>query len=374
MINNLIVILLIVSIGFHFYKKKNNGKDSNRKIYIQIVSCILILQSGLRNVAVGDDTYGYSIRFNDISQSSYNEIFGLIKNYLKTGIGIDPGYILIEKVFNDLTFGQFQLFLLCIASFFFYSLARFVYANTKTISDITLAYVIYSTLFFSFYSITGIRQTISTAIVLFAIPYIKKRNFLLFITFIFIAFTIHKSALIFIPFYFMNRFKSMGRYIFLATLLLFPILMSLKGSMLSILQSFMGYEQYKQYEGAGTYVFTALFLVISILFYIRRKEIYKINGNANYYLSALALCLVFLPLSWINPSMLRVIMYFSIYLLVIIPTIINSYKKSSRKIYMDMKIASIVILTLLYMNSNLSFEYRFYWDEMRLNEQYYRRD
>ena len=79
------------------------------------------------------------------------------------------------------------------------------------------------------------------------------------------------------------------------------------------------------------------------------------NGNTNF---------------WINPSMLRVIMYFSIYLLVIIPTIINSYKKFSPKIYMDIKIASIVILTLLYMNANSSFEYRFYWEEMKLGKNY----
>ncbi len=58
MIVNLSVIFLILFFGFVFYNIPTLGlvnSSSNRKRYIRIICFILILQSGLRNVAVGED-------------------------------------------------------------------------------------------------------------------------------------------------------------------------------------------------------------------------------------------------------------------------------------------------------------------------------
>lgn len=279
----------------------------------------------------------------------------------------------MEKFFSDILGGNFRIFLFLVAILFFISLGKFILNNTRKLSDIVVAYTIYSALYFSFYSITGIRQTIAMAIVMFAIPYIKSKNIFKFLLLVFIAFTIHKSAIIFILFYAVNRFKRLGKYLFLFALFLFPIAMSFKGQMLAVFQVIIGSDSYSEYEGAGTLTFTLLFLLVSILTYWKRNFFIQNNVNSSFFFSALALCLVLLPLSWINPSLIRIIMYFSIYLLVVIPEILNSFSPISVKLSKDLKIVSIILLVILYMKSNSEFQYGYFWDDMRLNKHYFQR-
>lgn len=372
MINNIVVIILYVFIGSVFLQLSDRNSYKRRSQYATIVSLILILQSGLRNVAVGVDTYGYYLKFIDAKHDyTYEQIFQNFNKYLTNTSDKDYGYIFLEKFFSDLLNGNFQIFLILIACLFFFSLRKFILNNTRKLSDIILAYVIFSTLYFSFYSITGIRQTIAMSIVMFSIPFIKTKKFLPFLSIVLIALTIHKSSIIFICFYFLNRFKNVSKYIFLFVLLMFPLIMSFKGNFLVILQSFVGYEVYQDFEGAGTFTFTFLFLLVSIFAYFKKNYLIKNNDNADNFFGSLALCLVFLPLSWINPNLIRILMYFSIYLLVIIPELINSLSIISIKITRDLKVVVVILLILMYMKSNSDFQYRFFWDDMKINNVYY---
>nr|WP_199161601.1 EpsG family protein [Elizabethkingia sp. ASV34] len=374
MINNVIIIIIYVFIGSVFFRLPDRNTYKRKKQYVGIVSILLILQSALRNLAVGDDTYGYYTAFIAANNKyTYSEVFSNFLNYYNGSIGSDFGYIFMEKFFSDILGGNFRIFLFLVAILFFISLGKFILNNTRKLSDIVVAYTIYSALYFSFYSITGIRQTIAMAIVMFAIPYIKSKNIFKFLLLVFIAFTIHKSAIIFILFYAVNRFKRLGKYLFLFALFLFPIAMSFKGQMLAVFQVIIGSDSYSEYEGAGTLTFTLLFLLVSILTYWKRNFFIQNNVNSSFFFSALALCLVLLPLSWINPSLIRIIMYFSIYLLVVIPEILNSFSPISVKLSKDLKIVSIILLVILYMKSNSEFQYGYFWDDMRLNKHYFQR-
>ena len=373
MISNIIVIFIYVFIGTMFLRLPDKDSYKRRKQFVIIVSVILVLQSCLRNLAVGEDTYAYFMTFTNASRFSYHDTLTFFLNNFKYGIGKDPGFFFMEKFFNDILYGNFRVFLILVAILFFYSLGRFILTNIRKLSDVILAYVIYSVLYFSFYSITGIRQTIAMAIVMLSIPYIKKKKIVPFILIILVASTIHKSAIIFIIFYVINRYKSIAKYIFTFALLLFPVAMIFKGQFLILIQSFMGYDDYQSMDGAGTMTFTILFLFVSLFTYLRRKYIEKNNVNFPFFFNALAVCLVFLPLSWINPSLLRIIMFFSIYLLVIIPEIINSFSTVSMKFTKELKVFCMIILVALYIKSNNGFEYGFFWDEMQLSSHYYQK-
>lgn len=371
MINNIIVILIYIFIGSIFLRLRDKNTLKRKKQYVYIVSILLILQSGLRNLAVGDDTYAYNTAFIAANTKyTYSEVFSNLNMYLTGKADSDFGYIFIEKFFSDILNGNFRIFLFLIAILFFISLAKFILNNTNKLSDIIVAYTIYSALYFSFYSITGIRQTIAMAIVMFSIPHIKDKKIIKFFVLFILALTIHKSAIIFILFYLINRFKKVGKYSFFLALFLFPLMMGLKGQMLTIFQSIIGYDSYNELEGAGTFTFTLLFLLVSILTYWKRKYIIKNNEHSQFLFSALALCLFLLPLSWINPNLIRIIMYFSIYLLVIIPAIVNSFSTISLKFTRDLKVVCIVLLMALYINSNNRFEYKFLWQDMTLGDNY----
>jgi transmembrane protein EpsG len=371
MIINLVVIFLILIIG-KFYSNGSFIKinsDSNRKKYIRLICLILILQSGLRNVAVGADTYQYFSLFEAVKKTSWSEIYQSLTDYYKLGLGKDPGYLVFQKITQVVT-GEYQIFLFVIAILFFAALGTFIYKNTTRLSDAIMAFIIYSVLFYSFFSITGHRQTIATAAALYGFEFIKKRKLVPFVLLILLASTIHKSCLIFIPFYFICQLNK-TKLIYVGALLLFLVFMEFRNSMALYFQSIGGYEEYEQFEGAGTFTFTAMFLLISIIALIRNKSILKHNIQAQYYYNAFAVGLLFIPLTWINPSMMRVVQYFSIFMLLLIPEIINSFGDYSLKLKKDMTVVVIIFLIALMIKANANAApYGFFWEEMRLGKNY----
>lgn len=376
MVVNLIVIALILFIGQVFTEgyKANSNAAFVRKKYISLICFILILQSGLRNVAVGDDTYAYFLKFEEVKITTWSNIYDSIKEYYQLGIGKDPGYQIFQKMIQLVT-DEYQVFLFMVAILFFVALGNFIYKSTTRLSDAILAFVIYSVLFYSFFSITGIRQTIATAATLFGYELIKKRKLIPFLIVILLASTIHKSALIFIPFYFIARIKN-PKYLYRIVLVLFPLFMIFKNNMGNYVRVLGGYEQYDEFEGAGTYTFTAMFLLMSIVALWRSKLIIKNNQNAQHYYNAFAIALLFIPLTWINPTAMRIVQYFSIFMLLFIPEIIHSFEFISKKIRRDITRFTIVLLIVLFLKSNWGdkIPYGFFWEEMRLSVNYFIND
>lgn len=371
MIVNLIVIALTLFFGFQFSRTKFRDSDENRKKYIKIISIILILQSGLRNVAVGADTYAYFLKFEDVKIMSWLDIYSSILDFYKFGIGKNPGYLALQKVTQLFTL-EYQFFLMIVAVIFFSSLGNFIYKNTTRLIDVIIAFIIYSVLFFEFFSITGTRQTLVTAATLLGFEFVKKRKLVPFVIIILLASTIHKSVLIFLPFYFIAN-NGKAKFFYILALILFPFFLIRRILISDYLKVLSGYENYESYEGAGTFTFTILFLLISLVAILRSKIIFKNNSLAKYYYNAFALALLLIPLTWVNPSAMRVVQYFSIFILLFIPEIIYSFQTISVKIRRDATIAVIILLVALFINSEWGdiIPYSFFWEEMRLPENYF---
>lgn len=371
MIVSLVVIFLILFIGFQFSKKYQQNKDSFevRKRYIKIISFILILQSGLRHVAVGDDTYVYYSYFIEIQEKSWLDIYQNFINVYKFDEGKDPGYLLFEKLISLIS-SEYQILLFVIALLFFVAFGNFILKNTNRLQDAVLGFVIYSVLFYSFFSITGHRQTIATAASLLAFEYIKKRKIFPFLILILTASTIHKSVLLFLPFYFIAHIKN-TKYFNWTILLSFPIFMINRNSISQYFKLLAGYEEYGINEAAGTFTFTLLFLVISITALVRTKIILRQHPNAQFAFNAFALALLFIPLTWVNPSAMRVVQYFSIFMLILVPDIINSFDTYSKKIARDIRFFTVLVLIALMIKSRWnSPSYGFFWENMMLNSNY----
>lgn len=372
MIVNLVVIFLILFIGVVFGETLKHSADSysSRKVYIGLICFILILQSGLRNVAVGEDTFNYFNWFEETKDISWSRLFQDISDYYKYGIGKDVGYPLLMKTFQIFS-SNFQVYLLFIALFFFSALGNFILKNTNRFIDVVFAFVIYSVLFYSFYSITGIRQTIATTFSLFSYEYLKRKKLIPFLILLFLGASIHKSILIFLPFYFVVRMKNLN-YFYYFVLLLFPIIMINRSLIANLLKIIGGYDEYEQYEGAGTFTFTLMFVSIFLFALLRRKTLIKQNSNVKNYFTAFAITLLFLPLSWINPSALRVVMYFTIFMIVFVPEIVFTFQEISTKFRFYLSVFAITMLILLFVkaNWNNTLGYGFFWQDMELPYNY----
>lgn len=368
----LIVIFLIIISGFLFSNSKSytDNTDAFRKKYIIFISLILILQSALRNLAVGPDTFQYSEMFDEDTSLSWLDVFRNFNDVYIDKTGRDAGYPLFEKIFY-LFSTEYRVFLFFIAILFFSAFGQFLYKNTTSIFSAIFSFVLYQALFYSFFSITGIRQTIATAITFWCFELIKKKKFLPYLLLILVASTIHKSVLLFLPFYFIANLDK-SKLIYSISFILFPIMMFVKEYVALALAAASSVENYMNYAQkvaeAGTPTFTALmFLIMLFGWFFMNKTLEKFPDSFRFF-NAMAFAFVLTPLTWVDPNLMRVVQYYSVFMLIFIPTIIESIDYKGKTLRNLVYVAMIAILILLIIKTGG--EYKFLWQDMQLGENY----
>lgn len=369
---NLIIIAFILFLGNLYITKYGVNADTYivRKSYVITICIILGLQSGLRNVAVGTDTYTYGLYFENTAYLSWGQVFERFSQVYELGEGKDPGYAVFEKLVSVFS-TEYQVFLMVIAAIFFTALGSFLLKNTTRLSDLIMAFVIYSVLFYSFFSITGHRQTIATALCLFGIEYAKKRRLFPFLFLLAIAFTLHKSAAIFILFYIIAPIKS-SKALMWIVLISFPILMIFRDTLTLVLGGITGFSDYEYFKGAGTSTFSFFILMIMFVSLYRYKVMKATDINIGIAINTFAIGVAFVPLTWVNPSTMRVVQYFSIFMLLLIPSAINSFKFQSLRVRRFAYVTTTIMLIILFVRSNWNAQpYGFFWEKMELEDAYF---
>lgn len=358
MIIYLLNISLILVWGIFLIYNKTN--DKKRLMFCVISSVQWILISGLRNSEVGADTANYINRFESADTYSWETILKAFRDVYLSGDTLlssgdplykDPGYFAFQKIVHIFT-DNAQIYLLIVAVIIFASLAYFIYKNSD---DPVFSYILFSTLFYSFYAITGIRQALATALIVFiGFEFIKERKIWRFIVIAVIAFTLHKSALVFVPFYFISKKKVTWKYVgFLCGLT--AILLSLGPGVILTLSAFVGYDYESVYQG-NTFNYTLIMSLVgiaAIIFfkYIQRKgKVQQMELNATLLATALTI------LTTIAQGMMRIQQYYALFLMFSIPEILNCFEKRSRAV---LRILCITILILYLMRNNP--QYMFFW-------------
>lgn len=374
MIVNLSVIAINIISGLFFLNRKGMDVNSpkNRKNYIFFVSIILILQSGLRNFAVGADTYAYLEIFKEVKGMSWKDIFFTWDEYFSFGIGKDPGYLIFQKVLQYFL-PEYQLFLFAIAIIFFSALGNFIYKNTRRITDVMFAFVLYSILFYPFFSITGHRQTIATAAALYGYELIKRKKLLQFLLLMFIFSSIHKSVLIYIPLYFFRSQKAV-KYLLISLALLIPLFFYFADVLSFFFQSVdNNYAAYGHFEELKPYNYVTFNLIIFFLGVITYKQSLKqtIYPDTQFWYAALLLATFFTTQVFQIHGFMRVIYYFSIFNLLLLPHILKIMALKFKISYVQLMAWSIITLLFLYIQAAQGSEYKFFWQEMPLGDNYH---
>lgn len=359
----LLVVFLAMAGAFIFsHGNRAPGQHQRgRKNYIIFVCVLFILQSALRDLTVGADTYAYYRSFQDIKYFSWDNIFQRFHDVYIQKEGKDAGYTLLLKIFQ-IFFTEYRVFLFAVAIFFFFFLGRTLYRNTDSIQDVLIATCIYQALFYSFFSITGTRQTIATGFILWGYQYIADRKLLKFTILILIAAFIHKSALIFYPFFFIAplRFR---RLILTAGIVFFPIMLTFGRGIatymakISASDAYMAYAE-SEYETSGARTFALFILLVGIASWIKLSALKTLPYN-NYYITALALAIVFTPLTWIDPSLMRIVQYYSIFTIFLIPQLTQVYTKNMVDRQLIINIIIFVFILFIIKNNSI---YSFCWD------------
>ena len=115
-------------------------------------------------------------------------------------------------------------------------------------------------------------------------------------------------------------------------------------------------------------MFLVYMMIIAIgVLYFRLKFKWA-NVNTYYTLNAFCLALFFTPLTWVDPSLMRVVMYYSIFTIFLLGSLVDCFDSdySNR----SDSIATILIVLFIIVLMRKNFDYGFFWEQMELGSNY----
>ena len=321
-------IILILGYGFVFIH--TNPSDAKKKVYCAICAIQWILLSGLRDYSVGNDTTQYKEHFETGIQTPWKILIDNCWNYLFNGYKTkDPGYYLLQKVFQIFS-DDYRVWLFFIAIVFTGLMARWIY-KYSTLPDIS--FLVYSVLFFAFYSITGHRQTLATALIVFlGYEFAKKREFVKFAIVAFIAFMLHKSSLVFVIYYFFANISITPIYV--SIMLCLSVVVAVMGKQIyGPIASLLGFaDEQVDYSGGGAETYATVLILLCVVTFCFYPWINKYRKDSKYFYNMLFLTFVTTLLVYQNQSFMRIQQYFSLVIMITIPELIQAFDKNYRVI------------------------------------------
>lgn len=282
---------------------------------VAIIPCvILIFVAGLRE-GVGD-TGAYRLSF-------INNIPNNLKDFFRTvEYKGDWGFNLFQTVIKQI-FGSEAQYMIFICSFI--TIGCIFVAFYKYSDQLELAVFYFITAGNYLVTMNGIRQYLVSAILFLAFPLVVRRKWYYYFPLVLILSTMHKSALIFIPLYFVINAKAWGtitKWILVAGVGLF-LTYPVSGPMIA---KFLGESQYGHYgdmlmsSGGGANFLRVLVYAVPVVLAYQGKTNEKMLAKPEYNLVVNMSCvnLIFILLAtkyWIYA---RFNVYFSLYAIILL--------------------------------------------------------
>ena len=321
----LLLVILFVCPMINIFSKKY--KILSNILFWMIVGLIVLI-SGLRN-NIGD-TEAYIHLYKAVADRQQIE-------------GYEKGFLIIFELLNRIsTDPQFML----ISTSLVINILNLVTLKIYS-SDIFISSYLYITSGCYFVTMNGIRQCLAAGLIFIATRFVQKGNFIKYTLIIILASTIHISALIMIPFYFVVRCESWSKKIgilisvTICMLFLYPYLEK-------ILFSLVGekYSTYKNFNEGGANIFRILVsLVPVILAYIKKDYIKGHWKNGNIFINMSILNFIIMSFAYYNWIFARFCVYTELYSIIVLSYIISRcFEKKERRII----IYALIVLYFIY--------------------------
>lgn len=356
----LVLFVFIVLFGF-FFSRGHDPNGVKRKWYVILVISMLVLESALRSIYVGPDTIHYYFGFQSFSDMSWSEIWGSFKRSYLEGEGKDPGYqvfMRLVQLFSE----DFNVFLFFCALVFFVPLGIILYRCTTNVMQLIFAFTLYVSLF-HIVALSGVRQQLATGFCFMAFLQLDRGHNLKAILLILLGSTVHVSALIFLAVPIFRQFSpKLLKMLHLLSFATIPFVIAYAAPIMLFLASFLANDYYTTYGesqsrgGAFTYIF--LMMALSLFCYSVNERRLACDERAKLLYSMLPLLTMTAPLISLNGAMIRVGQYFTLYMMLFVPMVIDSWTKNANRkiVYVGM----IAFLILMSMRSG-GFDYYFFW-------------
>jgi transmembrane protein EpsG len=323
-----LVTLLTVISEYQGNKKKilyTNGQTKtclkpNKSLYF-IVILVLALLSGLRS-GIGDTGY-YMYSYKSLTIIP-NEI------YKERDWGFNLFQLLLKKISSH---PQFLLLTIAFATITLILITLYKYSRPLSLA---IFLFIASGTYVS--TMNGARQFLVAAIIFSVLSLILKNKKIKFFILILILSTIHASALIMIPVFFIVRQEAWSKRIFAFIFIMLTLFIGFE-NFFGVFRNFLGKTQYGDYlqtfgtdAYAGANILRTLVASVPVLLaFLYRKRLNVELPNYNIYVNFSLVNFIFLLFASYNWIFARFSIYFELYNLILLPAIIKySFKKKSQ--------------------------------------------
>lgn len=349
-----ILILLLICLVL------DSQKTNHKNTAIIIIFClILTFLSACRKYTVGVDSIQYYTNYtllgthSDILQvTRYESGFKLLCEFLYT-INSNPQFLFIIT----------SLFIIP-------SVCRFI---SKHSSNKILSLILYLTLNVYFFELTGLRQAIAIAIMVYAYDALLNNKKMIFSILIILASLFHQSALLLLLIFILfDKIKYNNKVYFkvlLFTLVSFFAFQPLLGLFSKYFSKYAGYIGSdfgtENYFGA-LFQFLLSFAIYTVCHFIYVKNSTNSNRNTEFLLKCSALAMYFYAMSMKMSIVGRMAPYFMIYSIILIPNIEKYISTQKNKLLfivctLFIAISYWLIIAIYRPEWNGVIPYEFYW-------------
>lgn len=312
----------------------NRGNKKPLFIGTFLVALILIVVAGARS-GIGD-TYMYRHLYEMIIDKTYTT-------------GYEEGFVLFLSFLA--TISQDSQFMIIITSIITHGINVFVMSNYSSYFELELYMYIASGFFLT--SMNGIRQAMAASIVFLGTVFLVKRKFIPYAFLVFIATSLHTSAIIMIFVYFIVNNDFWTKHF--KQIVIVGVLIILFGSVIaSILFKILSHTRYGSYdtfeEGGANIIRTLIAFVPVILAYLQKDNLRKIMPNCDIFVNLSILNFFVMALSIDNWIFARMSYYFQLYSFILLPYTIKSIAdiKQKRFIYYSFLLAYFIFMYVEY--------------------------
>lgn len=306
--------LILTFILALFSRKIEEGRYKNiAQIFILIIGFIFISVAGFR-LNIGD-TYFYKHSYENFYQYNLSEFT------IKQGFDIFQ-YFLYQMSPDP----QFMIFITSLVT-----QSAIIYTFYKYRSYFELEIYMYITCGLFLVTMNGLRQAFVGALLFLATKLIVKRRFITYLIVVCILSTMHSTALIMIPIYFIAIREAWSKstlVIILISMLGFIFFNELMPTFFDILgeeSKYAVYEDTMSQKGQGSSLMRVLVNAVPvILAYCNRKRLKENWNDSNVFVNISIINLIFITFALYNWIFARFQLYFQFYNIVLLPYVIKT--------------------------------------------------
>lgn len=358
----LINIVVVIILAFVFSR---SSSEKARKYYIIVTLLFLLVETSIRSLSVGSDTPNYYRMFQLAHQDKWTDMWDMFLNrYVYQQFEGDIGFQILQKMLSLFT-DSWPLYVFVVDTLFFIPLGILLYRYTTNFKQVALGLCFYCALIHVI-ALSGGRQLLAMGFGILSFMSLESGNRKRALLYVVIGLTLHMSLLLCVlPIILSYLRVDTIKKIHAISFLVIPITILYSNTLISLMGNAIGSEKYAAYgEGevaGGTEVFIFLLESLSLFFYVAFK---KEDLNRNNLLKTLYIMVplfgIFGPLIYSNGTMIRISLYFHLYIVLLLPYAVELFfKKNTNAIYTAM----ITILFLLVLTGSGSLKYHTFWEE-----------